>query len=203
MKLLHHVASSTTVLLLAGALAVLTAAGCSSAQPTDDPGVDRLGQYTLITKGPEAEVALGYRYAQSNLGADWLLLEVAATSPSGQTATFERDRISVRTPAGATIPLATQAEFGADYSKLRPSLNKADIARDPMDYWPPRKQTIPLRFFAAPGTGVVFDEITVNDFRAVQGRLMFKVPGGVQPGRYVLSMELEESEVRIPFTLEN
>ena len=203
MKLLQRIVGSPRFIAVAGTLAVLTAIGCSSAQPTEDPGVDRLGRYTLISKGPEAEVALGYRHAQNNLGSDWLLLEMAATSPSGQTATFERDRISVRTPAGATIPLATQAEFGADYSKLRPFLNKADIARDPMDYWPPRKRNLPLRFFAAPGTEVVFDEVTVNDFRAVQGRLMFKIPGGVQAGRYVLTIELEESEVRIPFTLED
>ncbi len=203
MNLLQHAGGTATVAVLAGTLVALTGVGCSSAQPTDDPGVDRLGQYMLINNGPEAEVAIGYRHAQNNLGSDWLLLEMAATSPSGQTATFERDRISLLTPAGATIPLATQVEFGADYSKLRPFLNKADIARDPMDFWPPRKRTLPLQFFAEPGTGVVFDEISVNDFRAVQGRLMFRVPGGVQPGRYVLSIKLEESEVRIPFTLED
>jgi hypothetical protein len=203
MKLLQHAGGTATVAVLAGTLVALTGVGCSSAQPTDDPGVDRLGQYMLINNGPEAEVAIGYRHAQNNLGSDWVLLEMAATSPSGQTATFERDRISLLTPAGATIPLATQAEFGADYSKLRPFLNKADIARDPMDFWPPRKRILPLQFFAEPGTGVVFDEISVNDFRAVQGRLMFRVPGGVQPGRYVLSIKLEESEVRIPFTLED
>lgn len=203
MKLLEHAVGTTTVAALSGALVALIAIGCSSAQPTEDPGVDRLGQYILINNGPEAEVAIGYRHAQNNLGSDWLLLEMAATSPSGQTATFERDRISLRTPAGATIPLATQAEFGADYSKLRPFLNKADIARDPLDLWPPRKRILPLQFFAAPGSGVVFDEISVNDFRAVQGRLMFKVPGGVQAGRYVLSIKLDESEVRIPFTLED
>ncbi|MGD8440898.1 MAG: hypothetical protein PVG53_10200 [Holophagae bacterium] len=203
MKLLQHAGGTATVAVLVGTLVALTGVGCSSAQPTDDPGVDRLGQYMLINNGPEAEVAIGYRHAQNNLGSDWVLLEMAATSPSGQTATFERDRISLLTPAGATIPLATQAEFGADYSKLRPFLNKADIARDPMDFWPPRKRILPLQFFAEPGTGVVFDEISVNDFRAVQGRLMFRVPGGVQPGRYVLSIKLEESEVRIPFTLED
>jgi hypothetical protein len=70
-----------------------------------------------------------------------------------------------------------------------------------MDYWPPRKQQCAIRFFVAPGEGVAFDEVTVNDFRACQGRFFFRVPGGVQAGRYVLAIDLEESEIRIPFTL--
>ncbi len=199
-----HENSGTLSLKLSGVVLIAATAlvGCSSAQPTGDPGVDRMGRYMLMNEGPEAEVVIGYRHAQNNLGSDWLLLEFAATSPMGQTATIERNRITVRTPAGAIVPLASQQAFGQAFSELRPFLNRADIARDPMDYWPPRKETRPLQFFSDPGTGVVFDEVTVNDFRAVEGRLMFNVPGGVQPGRYVLEIKLEESEVRIPFTLE-
>jgi hypothetical protein len=193
-----RVLHATGIVLVGAALVA-----CSSAQPTGDPGVERMGRYILMNKGPEAEVVIGYRHAQNNLGSDWLLLEFAATSPTGQTATIERDRVTLRTPAGVTVPLATQQAFGSAFSDLRPFLNKAEIARDPMDYWPPRKQVEPLRFFADPGASVVFDEVTVNDFRAVEGRLMFDVPGGVQAGRYVLEIELEESEVRIPFTLED
>jgi hypothetical protein len=48
---------------------------------------------------------------------------------------------------------------------------------------------------------VVFDQVSVNYQRVCQGRLFFKVPGGVQPGRYVLGVDLEETAVRIPFTL--
>jgi len=71
-----------------------------------------------------------------------------------------------------------------------------------MDYWPPRKQKCAIRFFVAPGSGVSFDEFTVNDFRVCEGRFFFRIPGGVQPGRYVLTIELEESEIRVPIPLE-
>jgi hypothetical protein len=198
-----HIGTSPLAAVVVATAVALTLIGCSSAQPTGDPGVDRVGRYMLMNKGPEAEFVIGYRHAQNNLGSDWLLLEVAFTSPIGQTATVKRDLVSVRTPTGTTVPLATQKEFGEAFSDLRPFLNAADIARDPMDYWPPRKQTRALQFFADPGTGVVFNEVTVNDFRAFQGRFMFRIPGGVQAGRYVLSVELEESEVEIPFTLED
>lgn len=183
------------------AIAALTLCGCSSVEPTDDPGIDRVGEYLLMSKGPEAEVVLGYRYAQNNLGAEWLLLEMAITSPSGQTARIERDNVSLRTPAGATVPLATQQEFAADYSSLQAVSRAADVVRDPMDYWPPRKQSCPIQFFVPPGQAVSYDQVTVSDFRACQGRFYFKIPGGVQPGRYVLSIDLEESEIRVPFTL--
>ena len=188
---------------LAVGLAAIALTGCSSAQPTADPGVDRLGRYLLMNKGPEAEVLIGYRHAERNLGTEWLMIEVAVTSPPGQSATIKRENVSVRTPAGATVPLATQREFNQAYAGLQGFLRAASVARDPMDYWPPRKEDCPIQFFVSPGGGVAFDEVTVNDFRACQGRFFFSIPGGVQPGRYVLTIDLEESEVRIPFTLED
>jgi hypothetical protein len=188
---------------LALGIIALALLGCSSAQPTDDPGIDRLGRYLLINQGPEAEVAVGYRYAAQNLGSQWLLLEVAVTSPPGQTARIKREAISVTTPTGSTIPLATQREFNEAYSSLQGVLRAADVMRDPMDYWPPRKEDFPMKFFVQPGQGVAFDEFSVNDFRTAQGRFLFEIPGGVQAGRHVLDIDLEESEVRIPFTLED
>jgi len=101
------------------------------------------------------------------------------------------------------VALATQKEFNESYSSLQAFLRSADVVRDPMEYWPPRKQDCAFRFFVGPGQGVSFDEFSVNDFRACRGRLLFDIPGGVQPGRYVLSIDLEESDVEIPFTLEN
>ena len=194
---------SHKTIALTFALVAATLAGCSTTQPTDDPGIDRLGEFLLMSKGPEAEVVLGYRYAQNNLGSDWLLLEVAMTSPPGQTARIERENVSVRTPTGATVPLATQREFNEAYGALQGVLRAADVVRDPMDYWPPRKQSCAIRFFAQPGSGVSFDDVTVNDFRACSGRFLFDIPGGVQPGRYVFNIDLEESEVSIPFTLDD
>jgi hypothetical protein len=43
--------------------------------------------------------------------------------------------------------------------------------------------------------------LEVSPLRVCYGPLVFHVPGGVQPGRWVLEIDLEESDVRIPFTL--
>ena len=144
---------------------------------------------------------LGYRYASSSIGDEWLILEVALTSPDGQSANIKREDVFVRTPAGERIPLATQREFGEAYSGLRPTLQKAAVARDPMDYFTAKRRDCQLGFFTSPGGGVVFDELTLNDRRGCQGQFFFRVPGGIQPGRWVLGIDLEESEIRIPFTM--
>jgi hypothetical protein len=198
-----RLAANSIVLLAATVVISLTSFGCSSAEPTGDPGVDRMGQFMLMNRGPEAEVLIGYRNAQNTLGSPWLMLEVAMTSPGGQTATIRRENVAVTTPAGETVPLATQREFNEAFGNLQSFIRAADVVRDPMNYWPPRKQPCAIRFFTEPGRGVSFDEVTVNDFRACEGRFFFRIPGGVQAGRYVLTIDLEESEVRIPFTLED
>lgn len=183
-------------------VALISLVGCSSAEPTDDPGVDRMGKYMLMNKGPEAETLIGYRYAQQNLGSKWLVLEAAMTSPPNQTATVKRENVSVTTPAGEIIPLATQKDVNEAWGVLMPIVNAADVVRDPMNYWQPRKKTLLMRFYVAPGAGVSFDEFSVNDFRVCEGRFLFEIPGGVQAGRYVLTIGLEESEVIIPVTFE-
>ena len=183
-------------------VAFISLAGCSSAEPTDDPGVDRMGKFILMNKGTEAETVIGYRYAQQNLGAPWLLLEAAMTSPPNQTATIKRERVSLTTPAGETIPLATQKDVNEAWGVVMPIVNAADVAKDPVNYWQPRKKTLLMRFYVAPGSGISYDEFSVNDFRVCEGRFLFEIPGGVQAGRYVLTIGLEESDVIIPITFE-
>jgi hypothetical protein len=180
---------------------VISLVGCSSATPTDTPGVDRLGQYILRQEGPELWAVLGYRFATSQLGNEWLILDVNLTSPNGQTATVRRENVFVQTPGGTKIPVATQKEFNEAYGGLRPTLVKANVDRDPLDYFPLNRAECTLQFFTTPGGGVAYDQVTLNDFRACYGRLLFKVNGGIQAGRWVFGIDLPESEIRIPFEL--
>ncbi|MFV2072599.1 MAG: hypothetical protein ACC742_08105, partial [Thermoanaerobaculales bacterium] len=181
---------------IAVALAVVGVAivysGCSSSEPTDTPGVERLGEFILRQQGPELWTVLGYRFAASTLGDEWLILEVGLSSPNGQNSRVEREGVSVRTPSGETIPLATQAEFAEAYGVLRSTLRQADVNRDPLDYFPPNRIECGINFFAAPGEAIVFDQVTLNDQRGCYGRLFFKVPGGIQSGRWVFNIDLAE-----------
>lgn len=186
---------------LAAVALVLLPLGCSSAAPTETPGVDQMGTYVRRHTGPELDAVLGYRYAATHPGEEWLILELAVSSPNGASAEIERGKVFVRTPSGETIPLATQKEFSEAYGGLRGEIRKANIMRDPLGYFPANRVGCDLAFFAAPGGGVVFNTASVDDRRVCFGKLFFYVPGGVQPGRWVLGIDLEESSVRLPFQL--
>ena len=179
----------------------MTLSGCSTSVPTDTPGVERLGEYILRQHGPELWTVVGYRFASTTLGDEWLILEVGLSSPNGQSAVVKREEVSVRTPSGETISLASQTEFGEAYGGLRSTLTRADVNRDPLDYFPPSRIECAIKFFAAPGESIAFDQVTLNDRRGCYGRLFFKVPSGIQSGRWVLNIDLAESEIRIPFRL--
>jgi hypothetical protein len=188
-----------TALALVGV--AVTLASCSTATPTDTPGVDRMGRSILRQNGPELMTVLGYRFANSQMGDEWMILEVALSSPGGQTAKVTRENVFLSTPDGDRLPLPTQKEFNEAYGSLRSTIAKADIDRDPLTYFPPDREPCAMRFFVTPGAGVSFDEVVMNDRRACYGRLFFKVPGGIQPGRWVFGIDLPESEIRIPFEL--
>ena len=191
--------SAALVLALAGITLVLT--GCSSATPTSTPGVDRMGQYVLRQFGPQLWAVLGYRFANTQVSDEWMILEVALSSPNGQTAKVTRDDIFLRAPDGSEIRLATQKEFNEAYGSLRPVIAKADVNRDPLDYFPPSRVECAIQFFVVPAQGVSFDEVSLNDRRGCFGRLFFHVPGGVQAGRWVFAIDQPESEIRIPFEI--
>ncbi len=184
----------------AGILMIAIAAGCGSAIPTGTPGVERVGRTVLRYAGPEVEVILSYRVAGARPGEEWLFLDVAITGAGHTAVEVQRGRIAVRVPGGDAIPLATQKEFGEAYPRLAAALARADVASEPIDYFAGRAPKS-LDFLVAPGFGIAFDSVWVNDREVATGRLCFFVPGGVQDGPYELRIDLQESKVRIPFRL--
>ena len=185
---------------VAGLLVVATV-GCSTAVPTETPGVERLGNTVLRYNGPEIEAVVSYRVPTLDLGEDWLFLDVAITAVDDPVE-VDRQKIWVRTPAGEEIALATQEEFRAAQGELTPKLAQADVAAEPLGYFAGRIEK-KLEFFATPFEGLVFDSFTVTDREVYVGRLYFNVPGGMQAGRWELRAKLAESELRIPFRLED
>jgi len=188
------------------AVALLLAAGlvgCTTATlaPQATPVLERIGDGVERYGGSDLWVVVEYQFADMSLGEEWLMLDVAATAAEGRTATINRDRVFVRTPSGTRVPLASQREFSQAYRGLRSRLVRADIVSNPVLYFPPTRVLYGFRFFAAPGTDITFDEVVLNDRRACTERFFFNIPGGVQAGRWVLGIDLVESDVRIPFEL--
>jgi hypothetical protein len=179
---------------------VLATLACSTAVPTETPGVARVGATVLRYSGPEVEAVLSYRFAAASIGDEWLLLEVALTGATHDSVEVKREGIRLRAPSGEDIPLAAQDEFAAAYGDLAPLLARADVAAEPLDYWIGRQEQ-PLEFFSNPGENLVFPSFWVSDRLVYTGRLFFDLPGGIQAGHYELRVKLPESEIKIPFQL--
>ncbi len=188
------------VALTLGTLSFLALTACSTATPTGTPGVERLGVTVLRYSGPEIDAVLSYRWANLNPGEDWLFLDLALTGNKRTSVEVKRGRISLLTPGGETVSLASQEEFGQAYPHLAAALARADVAAEPIDYYPGRNPKA-LSFQVVPGTGLALESEWVNDREVAIGRLYFDLPANVQPGEYELRIDLEESKVRIPFRL--
>ena len=185
---------------LAALLLVAATTSCTTVAPAAAPVVERLGNTTLHYKGSQLDVVVSYRFADFNLGAQWLFLDVAISSNTRTAVEVKRSAIAIRTPGGEIVPLATQREFGEAYAGLAGTLARADIAREPLNYYPGRRPE-GLDFLAAPGSGITLLAVWVNDLNVAFGRLAFMVPGGVKPGGYELRINLPHGLVAIPFQL--
>lgn len=184
---------------------LIVIAGCGTMPTTarTDHEPSPVGPWVMRSLGPELEVAVGFRQAARDLGDEWLILalEMSGASRAG-TVVVERSAITAVAPDGRRLALVGQAEYRSVAGRLRsrveralaalPVLGRYDTARMPCDRW----------FLADPFAGFAFDTVPVNTFQVCSGPLVFRVAGGIQPGRWRLVIELEESRVDIPFEIE-
>lgn len=162
------------------------------------------GEYVRQVSNDEATIVVGYRTANQSVGKEWMLLEVAFTVFRGHNQTVTREQFTLETPDGTVIPMATQAEAQAETATLKALNRRADVQREPINYLPKQAQVAtPMAFFADPSEpGVLpFDQFGASPEQGRVGRLFFKVPGGIEYGRYFLNVELEESELSVPVNI--
>lgn len=179
--------------------------GCGSGSPkavhSTKPGVTQIGDTMMRSVGVDLEAILGYKFASSSLGDEWLVVDLALTSWKGESIEVKQEAISVVTPDGRRIPLPTQKEFIAAYPETQSLLRRAAIASQPLEATRGGRRPCELDFLRLPGTGTTRTAIWINDRQLCVGMLAFPVTGGIQPGRWRLDIELEESDLQIPFDL--
>src|SRR5205809_2232093 len=112
-------AMKTLPLVLTGIVSLGISAPFAEAQkPTPpvvqipQPGVPQImtmeGKFVRAAYNNEAYVILGYQVNNRSIGEPWMLLEVGMTVLDKTPAyTLKRDAISLDTPEGKTVPLAT------------------------------------------------------------------------------------------------
>ena len=170
------------------------------------PGVPEIldiqGKFIRAAYNNEGYVILGYQPANRSVGEEWMLVEVGITLRDGvPDFMLTRDALSVDTPEGKSLPLASVAEFrAANTSALQ---NRAKVQRDTINYFPPHA-TVPCRlgFFSdLQDPAAAWDQVELNSNRGCLGRLYFHVPGGIQFGQHWLNVKFEKTLVRVPFRI--
>ena len=176
---------------------------CSTGSGRMDGGVRKTSRYSVVYEGPEIQATVRHYQAERDLGGEWLILvaHLRGAHSSGITKIHRRD-ISVRTPDGRRLPLITQAEFREAYHEIHSRVRRAVSSSAPLSMYDEDRRLCDRWFLEEPVGGFAQDEIAISTFEECWGPLVFKVTGGVQPGRWRLVIEFEESTADIPFHLE-
>lgn len=173
-------------------------------QPTVPQVFTMMGQYVRVAYNQQGFVTLGYQMAQRALGEEWLMLEVGLTVTKGTPDyTLKREHLTLKTPDGASIPMASQEDF-AKAGYLAALNNRAKVVRDPINYFPVDvSRGCTLQFFSNPSQGarLSYDQVDLSYSRACVGRIYFHVPGGIKVGQHWLYVNFGSSEVQVPFRI--
>lgn len=203
-RLAGTVAAALLVTLVGTGFVLGQAPKVTPPQPTVPEIFTLQGQYVRIAYNNEGFASLGYRMAQDQIGKEWVLLMVGITlrKPTPDYP-LKREDISITTPDGKTIPLATQKEYSEGMGAVRALNQRAKVSRDSIDYFPlEADQACAIQFFAdvgGPGRQLAFDEVELSWRRACLGRLFFRVPGGIQVGQHWLNIRFANSALQVPF----
>ena len=195
---------------LSGAVALLVTSGASLAQvqvQAPQPGVPEIytiqGEFVRVAYNLEGYSSLGYRLANDSVGQEWMRLEIGLTLREGEKKDFtlKRDGLSLSTPDGKTLPMATNMEYRS--AGLQALDMRANVIRDSINYFPPSaRQACRIGFFAElDSAAMARDQVDLSWERACVGRIYFHVPGEIKHGQHFLDVQFANSKLRVPFRI--
>jgi hypothetical protein len=193
-----------TVLVAAASLACSSSGSSSGSSSSDKRQTESIEQEKNLTRyrGPELEVEVNYWWAQRHLGDELLLLKVAFMA--GRTSSLVKlENIRARTPDGHAIPPMDQIEFHKVYGQLRMALSQSNAWAGPTFRFMGSRGPCGRWFVSPPGAlSPRYTEIYPSRSQVCFGPLVFQVPAGIQPGPWALTIDLEETQAKVPFKLE-
>ena len=160
------------------------------------------GKFVRVAYNNEGYVILGYQASNRSIGEEWMLLEVGMTVLDNvPDYRLTREALSLETPDGKTIPLATVEE--QRQGNPQAIQQRAKVQRDSINYFPVRaSRGCAILFFPELGSRALpYDVVDLSNDRACVGRLYFKIPGGIALGQHWLNVKFEKSLVRVPFRI--
>ena len=192
------------------ALLLLAVSSCTTSTPTDTPGVTIEGNRLVWYEGPEIEVEVYYGMMEDRLGEPEAILRLGIASNSGSVG-VPISGFQLFDPSGRAVAPLVGADFREAHTRIRMTLDRYAAWWGPTNRFLASRQRCDRWYVYPPvggGEGFVadrhdFENVYVSGFRVCGGPMVFPAPGGVQPGRWVLRIELEESVARIPFEVED
>ena len=166
------------------------------------PDTKDRGRAAAEFRDDNLHVVAAYYYSQRNHDSRWLLIELAATATREMT--IERDDITLLTPEGRTVPLASQRAFMQDHQRTRPLVQNAVTTRHGIGAYFPNREGEAFRFFTLKlENGIVRDFFDINTQRTSWGDLFFASPtGSWDDGTYSLMVEGDNALAVLPIDLE-
>jgi hypothetical protein len=158
------------------------------------------GKFVRASYNNEGYVILGYQASNRSVGEEWMLLEVGMTVLDNvPDYRLTRDTLSLETPDGKTIPVATVSEQREGNPQA--IQQRAKVQRDSINYFPSRaSRPCAILFFPELGSPALpYDVVDLSNDRACVGRLYFRIPGGIAYGQHWLNVKFQNSLVRVPF----
>jgi hypothetical protein len=160
------------------------------------------GKFVRAAYNREGYVILGYQASNRSIGEEWMLLEVGMTVlDKVPDYRLNRKAISLDTPDGKNIPLATVEEHRQGNPQA--IQQRAKVQRDSINYFPiMASRGCAFLFFPELGSRALpYDDVDLSDDRACVGRFYFKIPGGIAYGQHFLNVKFQNSLVRVPFRI--
>jgi hypothetical protein len=191
---------------------VLVAAACSAmvalgalplgAQEEFSSANRQRGRAAVEYNDADIHIVAAYYYSQRNHDSRWLMIETGVST--SDVGTIDRGAITLRTPQGREIPLATQRRVGEDVVRIAQLLQNATVvSHNVASYFTQRDRIESMNLFTLPFGPVVHDDFVVDAHRVAVGPLFFEAPTGAwEDGTYALIVRHEKGTAQLPIRLE-
>ena len=170
------------------------------------PNTNDLGRAVIEYEDDAIQVVAAYNYSQQNHNSRWLLVEVGVATR--KVMRFKNEDITLVTPDGRAVPVASQRTFAQDLERSRlvrrnaiPTLHLNGRVGS---YFRGRRSERFQWFVVTPFEGIVTDFFDTDIHRTAWGDLYFASPTGAwEAGTYSLVVQgRDETRAMLPIDLD-
>jgi hypothetical protein len=168
---------------------------------SQESNVSREGNWRIWYTSSDLRAELDFHWADRHPGDEWLLLKLSVAGGLSGVTSVNRTGVRLQAPDGSIFGLPTQAEFLGVRGSMQVAFQQENIWGPPASRFTGSLERIEDWFFSPSGALPYRETIHPSSFQYCSGPLVFHVPGGVQPGGWMLIIDTAENRAEIPFVL--